>query len=33
MDWRISVLLDTKMKNVENVIIVRNQTKCNADPK
>jgi hypothetical protein len=33
MDWRISVLLDTKMKNVKNVIKVRNQTKCNTDPK
>ena len=33
MYGRISVLQDTKMKIVENVIKVRNQTKRNIDPK
>ena len=33
MYGRISVLQDTKMKNMENVIKVHNQTKRNADPK
>jgi hypothetical protein len=31
MYWRMSVLLDTYMKTMENVVKVRNQTKCKAD--
>ena len=29
--WRISVLQDTEMENMENVIKVHNQTRCNVD--